>query len=515
MIPALPTLLLAGALSLTGGDPGRTPVDLEKELYAWSIQSLQVPASAGQPFQVAVVFDEWFDAALDLEPYSLRSPGFTVWEQGADGQLRAVEVGGPVTYRGMVAGMPGSAVSASIVAGQLRARINLNDGSTVRLIQPLSDFDPTAARDLHLVYDSADVVPDSGHVMAEPLLPPGLAVPNAPSGGSSAGGAGHDHAAPGAAGGSGGARADKTAQVACDADYPYYQKNGSNSTNTVNDIESVLNDVETIYQVDVGICYDLTQVVVRTSSASDPYTTTDPGALLDQFRSEWLNNQGGITRDVAQLFTGRALNGSVIGIAWLGGVCNSFGYSVVESRYTTNWSRRVSLSAHELGHNWNAGHCCSSCSGCSTCNIMCPCNGGCSGNVSHFGTASINAITSYKNSRTCLTSGCGGTTGPLTIAGPYPGIAGQSNSIDITGGAPSALVTTYYSQNSGFTAVSGCTGLYLGLQNPKVAAIITVNTSGAGSFNKNVPASAAGRTFLIQAVDSTSCQISNILTHTF
>jgi len=500
-----------------GGGENPATNSLEKEFYAWSLQSLEVPAEAGQSFQVRVILDEWFDAELVLDPYTVRSANFKAYEQGADGELREIVPPTPVTYRGMVAGIPGSVVSASIIDGQLRARVDLHDGSSARVIEPLTDFDTTASKDMHVVYDSSDVLPDTGFVMAEPLLPP---VPTAPPSqhNHDADGdhAGHDHTGSGAVGGSRGARADETCEIACDADYQFYQKNGNSSSATINDIESVLNDTETIYQRDTGICYDLTTVVVRTSSASNPYTSNDPGTLLNQFRAEWLNNQGHIVRDVAELFTGRSINGSVIGIAWLGGICNSYGYSMVQSRYTSNWSRRVSLTTHELGHNWNAGHCCSSCSGCNTCHIMCPCNGGCSGNVTKFGNSSINAITNYKNSRNCLDNGCGGGSGGnLNISALIPGNAGQVNRLDITGATPNSTVTVYFSRNSGLTAVAGCTGLYLGLGNAKTAGSTTTDANGSGSFSKSVPATAAGRTFYIQAAETAGCQISNLLTHTF
>jgi hypothetical protein len=224
MLLTLPTLLLSAALVSGGGEPGAN--NLEKEFYAWSVQSLEVPAAAGQSFQTRVVLDDWFDAELVLDPYSVRAAGFRVLEQGADGQMREVEVGTPVTYRGFVAGIPGSVVSASIIDGQLRARIQLHDGSSVRMIEPLTDFDTAAAKDLHVVYDAADVVPDSGYRLAEPLVPPVAVAP--PSQGSSNSGShqGHDHSDPGALGGGRGARADETCEIAADADIQFYHRGG-------------------------------------------------------------------------------------------------------------------------------------------------------------------------------------------------------------------------------------------------------------------------------------------------
>jgi hypothetical protein len=62
-------------------------------------------------------------------------------------------------------------------------------------------------------------------------------------------------------------------------------------------------------------------------------------------------------------------------------------------------SRRVALTAHEVGHNWNARHC----DDVSPCNVMCSSLGGCDGiGLPNFEPLAISAITSYANTRTCL-----------------------------------------------------------------------------------------------------------------
>ncbi|MGY8757528.1 MAG: zinc-dependent metalloprotease family protein, partial [Phycisphaerales bacterium] len=80
----------------------------------------------------------------------------------------------------------------------------------------------------------------------------------------------------------------------------------------------------------------------------DPYTATDAGTFLDQFRTEWNNNQGSVQRDVAHLFTGKNLSGGTIGIAWLGVVCDNYGYGLVESDCCGSFGCTTDLSAHEL-----------------------------------------------------------------------------------------------------------------------------------------------------------------------
>ena len=419
-------------------------------------------------------------------------------------------------------------VTASLHEEGLLAQIDMRDGSAPRIIQPLSTFQETDDSSLHVLYNELDMTPDLNHVMAEPRLWPGYGQePMAPSGvgGTRSNGGssthnhqhGDSHTQPGSLGGPGSGRADKTVEFAADCDYEFYNKNGGSTSRTVQDVEDVINAVDSIYQRDVEICYDIGDVIVRTTS-NDPYTSNNAGTLLDQFRAEWRANMGHIQRDVAELFTGRTISGSVIGVAWLGVICNSnYGYSMVQSRYTSNWSRRVSLSAHELGHNWNSDHCCGSCSGCNSCHIMCPCNGGCSGNVSKFGNSSISSILSHKNSRSCLDSGCGGGGGGggnFTLSDPTPGYAGTFNTVTVSNGSPNGSAIVYFGGVSGLSSTA-CSGVYIGIKNVRTAGTIAMDSSGGGTLSKSVPGGAAGRTFFIQALDTTNCTLSNMVTTTF
>lgn len=179
----------------------------------------------------------------------------------------------------------------------------------------------------------------------------------------------------------------KIAELACDTDYEYFLDHGAN---TAARIESVVNTMNLRYGSEVGITHALGTVVVR-SSSNDPYNTTDAGTFLNQLRNEWNANQGGVARDVAQLFTGKEINGGTIGIAWLGVVCNSsYGYGLVQSNFNNNFASATDFSAHELGHNWSADH--RSC----TSHTMNP------------------YITSFRDSRTCLDDDGGGGGGDPT-----------------------------------------------------------------------------------------------------
>jgi hypothetical protein len=190
------------------------------------------------------------------------------------------------------------------------------------------------------------------------------------------------------------------ADLAFEIDFPQYSR-FNNTTNAQNDALSVVNGMDLIYRRDCSITFLVGTVLVRTTL--DPYTSTDAGTLLGQFQTWWNAHQGGVARDVAMLFTGRAINGNVIGIAYLSQVCQLAGaYGVTETMYNgvgTNITMRIGLQSHEMGHLWSATHC----DGAADCRIMCSGLGGCSGNVTSFSPAEAAQIVAYRQSATCLT----------------------------------------------------------------------------------------------------------------
>jgi hypothetical protein len=138
------------------------------------------------------------------------------------------------------------------------------------------------------------------------------------------------------------------------ADYEYYQEHGSASAT---DMQNVLNQIDGIYRAELGVTLHLTQTVVYTTS-SDPFSsTTDPASLLYEF-SNYKNNPANPVygTGLAHLFTNRDLQGSVIGIAWIGTLCSNYYGTGLSQDFTTTNKVLVLLSAHEIGHNFNAPH---------------------------------------------------------------------------------------------------------------------------------------------------------------
>ena len=344
---------------------------------------LLLPEGLPVEFFLSIEFDgELIDIAF--HEFSLRSTNFSLMLDHGDGVLVKTPAQTPRTYRGTETDAPIGHVTASLLDDGLHAIINRQDLSAI-VIEPGLDLRarcPTRC-------------PMSSSVPTTPTGVEGIcgnAIFDVP---------GPDRGERENNGAQGGAAGSNTylAEFAAECDYEFFQANSSSENNTVNDVELVMNQTDYIYDRDVDITYELTTIVVRTDS-NDPYTSTSIDGRLNQFIANWNNSpENEIHRDVAQMFSGVNFSGGVIGLAPLGVLCiSTYSYSIVESRYTSNLLYRTSLTAHEMGHNWNSGHC----DGSSGCSIMCSSNGGC-GTPTSFGSSAQSAIVSYRNGVSCDT----------------------------------------------------------------------------------------------------------------
>lgn len=367
--PSALLLLLLAAAPRAQIEPAPYEVARALDTGRATLQRLELPPGPQQAFSVDVVLDGATER-LVLTPHALRAPGFRLLVQGADGRLAEQEPPPPATLRGHVAGRPGSRVAASLLADGLHAFVLLDPARAPFAVQP------SGLPGLHAVHDGADALAGSFTCGT-----PDLAV-----------------RAPAAAGPGDTPAPNVTCEIACDADFEYFLANGGSVAATQLDIETVLNGVEAIYANDVDIEYAVTTILVRTAEP-DPYGSTSPNSLLNQFSNHWNSSQQGVARDVAHLFTGKELDGSVIGIAQLSVVCSkSSAYGLSQSRFTGNLTSRVGLTAHELGHNWSATHC----DGAPDCWIMCSGLGGCAGNLTKFGGGEKAQINAKKSQVGCL-----------------------------------------------------------------------------------------------------------------
>lgn len=332
-----------------------------------------------------------------LDKASIRGDHFKVLVDTGNGVLTEVAPPAIRTYKGTLAGRPGTSVAGSLLPTGFSGTIQLED-ETTWVVQPLSDFRPELAQKDSMFL----TLPQMQFQMAEDVRLANLVSRwekyRSPL---------SQAIAAGTAGNEGGIAGTTPSDVelACETDNEFYVKNGSNVANTVNDIELIVSNVNVIYDRDVNIIFELGTLVIR-ADVNDPYVTTTIDGRLTEFGTKWASTpESGIFRDISHMFSGYNFSGGTIGLAYLGVVCNGINnaqYGVVESRYTTSLTFRISLSAHELGHNWNASHC--DAQGTAACHIMCSSNGGCggiSGTNLKFDPSTISEVTGYLNAVAC------------------------------------------------------------------------------------------------------------------
>jgi hypothetical protein len=319
--------------------------------------------------------------AVRFERVSLRAPGFKVLVQDQHGALREAEAPPSETYRGESADLPGARIGGSIHRGGLSAALALADGRLF-YVQPLHEVVAGADPALHVVYRADEATVEGEGVCtvheAQAVVPPRSLSPGATPLG-----------------------AIEIADLAYDADYELYVRNGNSVDSTVNDVERVTAAVNVVFERDCNLSHRIVTIVVR-STEPDPYTSTDPDIMLDQLTDYWNGPNAGVPRDMVHLMTGKDVDGGTIGYAAVGAVCNrSRAYGLSQTKFTSNFSRRTALTAHELGHNWNAVHC----DGVTPCNIMCSSINGCNGiGLPNFEPQGANDIMDFAATRSCLDS---------------------------------------------------------------------------------------------------------------
>jgi len=279
----------------------------------------------------------------------------------------------------------------------------------------------------------------------------------------------------------------KQADLGMIADNLYFNKHGSSSAA---DIAEIINNVDGIYQAEIGVTVQILTTVIFTSAGSDPFSaTTDPQALLPEVRVWRDNNDNNPSQamwgtDLAHLITARDFNGTTIGIAYIDAVCDPAYAAGTDQDYTNTANLLTLLFAHEMGHNFGAFHdaqasgSCSCCAGSPGTFIMNPVLSGSLQPL--FSTCSKSFINPAVSSFSCLAD-AGPTSTPTSTptATPTP---------TPTLGVPS-ITNPSSGQSIGvegvsfaWTAVGGATAYDLRVLNASTQATVFTGTlSGGGS----------------------------------
>lgn len=359
---------------------------------------------------------------LDLEPNRILAPAYRGIAVGNGGSERDI-TGSMTLYKGKLRGRGDTWVRLALRDGALEGLVWTPE--EVYVFQPAKSLIGGAPADETVAYRVSDIDTDlgPGSCAAEAAPVVSLLRRAAPAGAGSAAG-----------GGGGGAVSSEAvtvsqAEIGLVADYEYFLDHGSDATAAANTMLGIINQIDGIYQAQLGVSFLVVDTVVYTTS-NDPFSsTTTPSTLLSELAS-YRNNPASPVYgdDLVHLFTGRDLAGSVVGIAYVGAVCDYYYGCGLSENYSTNNNIRVVLTAHEIGHNFNARHDDSIGSGCvgSPPYIMHSSVGSTSQQV--FSSipscspycCSREAIGAYVPGASCLTSVLVGTATPTPSPTPAP-----------------------------------------------------------------------------------------------
>lgn len=370
------------------------PEALLKEMGLKSalIQSLSLPdPESSAAFAIQVETEEGV-MGIQLKPWSIRSGDFQLLKRDASGNLTAIEPPEPTTYRGEVVGIPGSRVAASLRSDGLWAWIHTPHEQW--MIQP----DPSSkAGGGHIVFRQEDSIPDEFACAPSPQLPVPSQSWMPEQGGNTLQPMPSEPtetelilAASGV----------MTLEMAVDTDRELYEYHGSSSSAVLADVESIMNAVNLIYEGQFQISHTLTAVVMRTTVEEDLGWET-PEYRLEALWEDWYLKYSHIRRDLVHHFCENDMFGTTVGIAYTNVICNVpyATYGISQTHYDTDFSKRVALTAHEIGHNWGAGHCDDD----SDCQIMCSAIGACEPVLDSFGSSAFATIAAHRDTSYCLT----------------------------------------------------------------------------------------------------------------
>merc|ERR1712159_521096 len=130
---------------------------------------------------------------------------------------------------------------------------------------------------------------------------------------------------------------------------------------------NIMNLVASNYESQIGVELKLQYYVTHGvgGTAGYQYTNTNANDLLDEFRTRWESGSlAGMRRGAVHLLTGKNIDGSVIGIAYVDVMCDSIAGDAYNGEYEYGISQatqaslgcNVGLVMHELGHNAGSSH---------------------------------------------------------------------------------------------------------------------------------------------------------------
>lgn len=297
-------------------------------------------------------------------------------------------------YRGQVEGASGSWARLSVADGKIQGM--LWDGAELYVIEPLEDLqsalpaNTSANPNASAIFRLKDVVMTSGVASC------GADASSAPSKGSDAYNSmlAELKGSPTLMQAAG---ATKRLEISALGD-GLFMSRFENETSAREEILRRMNNIDGIFSAQLGV-----EIAVASIDIGDSLSaTTSPSSLLDELgdlrkRSARLNSRG-----LTHLFTGRNLDGSTVGIAFVGSVCDrKYGAGLTESG-SGRWIESL-IAAHEIAHSLGAPHDGDASEACASVSSNQYLMASAINGNDKFSTCSVNVMQSRVASASCIT----------------------------------------------------------------------------------------------------------------
>ena len=260
----------------------RQDPELTKALRNYDLIRLEPRAAAAQvrktgQFSIKTSRGEF---SMQLSPNDLRATDYVAQEITADGVVHKLPRSAVNTYKGTVQGSPKAQARVTVTENSVEGAI-ISEGERY-FIQPARSLSKLAREDEFVFYNGADVTKEAGTcgvTLADEVAARDGSKIDKVEKASSVFEAEANAPVPGLT-------PLKVARLATEADAEYVSALGSASLANAQ-IMSIMNLVDGIYQVEIGVTFQVVFQNAWSNAGSDPYSSTDPIVMLDQFRSHW------------------------------------------------------------------------------------------------------------------------------------------------------------------------------------------------------------------------------------
>ena len=153
----------------------------------------------------------------------------------------------------------------------------------------------------------------------------------------------------------------RVVEIAIASDASMFDKYSSSVTAVQNHNIAVMNNVafNYLHEFSDNIAFQIVTQYVSTTFNNDPLSpntiSTAINTVYDAFATWSLAGGFGVVHDLGTFWTNRDFDGSTIGLAGVAAMCTGNRFSVLQD-FTPDAAGLRSLMAHEVGHNFGAGH---------------------------------------------------------------------------------------------------------------------------------------------------------------